>query len=87
MFILLSFSLLLLIINVIDCELFFEKRDIIFGVKVICNVLLIILFLFLINGNNILINAHIKAYEKGDIVKEYTIINNDTTYRFIYKRN
>lgn len=55
--------------------------------KIIAALLFFICFIFTIAfaTSNFMCNQHMKAYEKGEIQKEYTIIETDTTYKWIYK--
>lgn len=48
--------------------------------------LLSIIFPIKFIKSDLMCNIHMKAYERGEIQKEYTIIGTDTTYQYIYHK-
>lgn len=83
---LLLFCSVLVLIIVIDISIASEERDGLSIIKVLLDLFLIILFNVLINCSSPLLDNTIKNYEQGNIMKEYTIIGDDTTYRYVYKK-
>lgn len=45
-----------------------------------------IVLIFYSIGSNFICNEVMRQYEEGKVVKEYTIIDQDTTYKWIYKK-
>ena len=72
-------STILYILTVDDCEDFFSK------VFVSLKYFKIFAAIGLFVKSNVVCNIHMKAYEEGKLEKVYTIIDSDTTYKWIYR--
>lgn len=72
-------STILYILTVDDCEDFFSKVF----VSIIYFSIFVAITLFV--KSDVVCNIHMKAYEEGKLEKVYTIIDSDTTYKWIYR--
>lgn len=72
-------STILYILTIDDCEDFFSKVF----VSLIYFSIFAAIALFV--KSNVVCNIHMKAYEEGKLEKVYTIIDSDTTYKWIYR--